>query len=400
MSAESVLNRAPRWVRAAAASVLKGRGPVGALYDRVAHRFSPADIPAVPLAATSPLRLVIGPANEAEQGYQWARAFERGVEGLHAVAMMGIDPGGYGVRADLVVPTSVYLRSATWHDDFEAYLGTCTHVLLESGMPLLGRRYRSDAFAEAERLRALGITVGAMFHGSDLRLPSQHAAKSAWSPFTDPAVPSALLEDKARHNAERVIAQALPAFVSTPDLLRYLPQATWCPVVVDASQWTVPEASAQRATPVVLHAPSSSRMKGSERIEPVLAALHAEGVIEYRRVGGLRHEQMREQYADADIVLDQFLIGSYGVAACEAMAAGRLVVGHVDETTRDAVETSTGLAVPILEATVDTLDGVLRAVASEPAAYADHRRRGIEFVSEVHDGRRSAAAVASFFAPD
>jgi hypothetical protein len=343
--------------------------------------------------------LIIGPANEAEQGYQWARAFERGIPGLSATAMMGIDPGGYGVKADLVVPTPVYLRSVSWHDAFEKFIERCTHVVLESGMPLLGRKFGTDAFAEARRFRAVGLEVAVMFHGSDLRLPSQHVRENEWSPFTDPNVPSALLEEKARHNIEQIAALGLPAFVSTPDLVRYLPNAVWCPAVIDQGRWsTVRESTLQDGKkPVVLHAPSNSHIKGSERVEPVLRRLEAEGVIEYRRVGGLSHDLMKQQYSEADIVLDQFLIGSYGVAALEAMAAGCLVVGHVDASTRAAVAETTGLEVPIVDATVATVERVLRRLVAEPGGYAGNRELGISFVKEVHDGRRSAAAARGFF---
>ncbi len=42
-------------------------------------------------------------------------------------------------------------------------------------------------------------------------------------------------------------------------------------------------------------------------------------------------DAMPEVYGGADIVLDQFPLGTYGVAACEALVAGRLVVSHVSD---------------------------------------------------------------------
>ncbi|WP_439565178.1 glycosyltransferase [Microcella sp.] len=393
------LNAAPRWVRRAVTTVTQGRGPLGALYDRVALRLGDAVPPALPPVDASPVRLVIGPANEAEQGFQWARAVERSLPGVSAVAMMGFDPGGYGVQADLVVPRAVYLRSAPWHDAFEAFLRTRTHVVIESALPLLGRRYRTDVVAEVRALRAAGVQVALLFHGSDLRPPSQHRRELARSPFTNPELPSTILEDKAAFAAAVVAELGGPVFVSTPDLLRYQPDAVWCPVVIDVERWSVPrdDAPPRSGRPVVLHAPSNPLIKGSHLIDPVLRALEGEGLIEYRRVQGLTYAQMRQQYAECDIVLDQFLIGSYGVAACEALAAGCVVVGHVDPNTRRTVHEQTGIEVPIVDATVDTLDSVLRSVIAEPAAVTSERRReAVRFVGEVHDGRRSADALRGF----
>jgi hypothetical protein len=392
-----ILDRAPRRVRDAVIGVTQGRGPLGAVYDAVAHRYRAEDIPLPPPSGSKPVRLLIGPANEVEQGYQWARAVERSHPGVEAVAMMGFDPGGYQVRADVRVPESVYLRSRAWHDAFEAALFGRTHVLIESALPLLGRRYRSDAFAEAARLRIAGVAVAMIFHGSDIRPPARHAADEPWSPYRDSRMPSVLLADRTERTLARLRRDGIPAFVTTPDLLRYVPEATWCPVVVTPSDWRAarPEPRAGRA-PVVVHAPSSARIKGTHFIEPVVRRLADEGVVEYRRVTGLPAREMPGVYAEADVVLDQFLIGSYGVAACEALASGRLVIGHVDEATRGLVRERTGIELPIVEATVDTLDAVLRAIARDPELFAEHRRAGPEFVEAVHDGRRSAAALAGF----
>ena len=95
-------------------------------------------------------------------------------------------------------------------------------------------------------------------------------------------------------------------------------------------------------------------------------------------------------------VLDQFAVGGYGVAACEAMASGRLVMGHVDERTRAEVRDRTGLELPVHEATPESLEAELRRFIADPAAFAPTRTAGPAFVAAVHDGRRSAAALAPF----
>src|SRR5665811_2516908 len=84
-------------------------------------------------------------------------------------------------------------------------------------------------------------------------------------------------------------------------------------------------------------------MKGSDLIDPLLERLHADGVIEYRRVQDIEPKEMPAIYGDADIVVDQLALGSYGVAACEAMAAGRIVLGHVSEQVRSAAQEAAGL---------------------------------------------------------
>jgi hypothetical protein len=105
---------------------------------------------------------------------------------------------------------------------------------------------------------------------------------------------------------------------------------------------------------------------------------------------------MPDFYANADIVLDQFVMGSYGVAACEAMASGRLVMSHVDDYTRAQVRERTGRELPVHEATIESLETELRRAVAEPEAFEAFRTAGPVFVEAVHDGRSSAAAMAPF----
>ena len=67
-------------------------------------------------------------------------------------------------------------------------------------------------------------------------------------------------------------------------------------------------------------APSNSALKGDPSIDAQLRGLEREGLIEYRRVEGIPYSNMPQLYRTADIVLDQFRLGDYGVSACEAMA--------------------------------------------------------------------------------
>jgi glycosyltransferase involved in cell wall biosynthesis len=119
-------------------------------------------------------------------------------------------------------------------------------------------------------------------------------------------------------------------------------------------------------------------------------------LIEYRRVEGVPSQEMPALYRNADIVLDQFRLGDYGVAACEAMAAGRLVIGHVSDEVRDRVRRSTGLELPIVESRFSSVGEVIEDVLSDRESWTSRAERGPEFVRAVHDGARSARVLAPF----
>ena len=95
-------------------------------------------------------------------------------------------------------------------------------------------------------------------------------------------------------------------------------------------------------------------------------------------------------------MLEQFSLGMYSVTAIEAMAAGRLVIGHIHAQVRDHVLDVTGEHLPIIDATPASLAAVIRDTVERPDYYRDVARRGPEFVRAVHDGARSAMVLAPF----
>jgi glycosyltransferase involved in cell wall biosynthesis len=144
--------------------------------------------------------------------------------------------------------------------------------------------------------------------------------------------------------------------------------------------------------PVVLHAPSASALKGSAYVDPVLTDLDARGLIEYQRVQGVPHSELAEMVKSADIVVDQLLLGSYGVFACEAMAAGRVTVGHIADPVRDLLPTD----LPIAEATPDNLSEVIERLVAERDTARKIADSGPGFVRDLHDGRKSVEMLLPF----
>jgi len=170
----------------------------------------------------------------------------------------------------------------------------------------------------------------------------------------------------------------------------------WLPVVIETPRWTTSTPPLAAEVPVVAHAPSNARIKGSDLVEPVLRRLEQEGLIRYRRVAGVPAAEMPQLYRDVDIVLDQFRLGAYGTTAVESMAAGRLTVGHLRPEVRDRIRDRAGAEVPILEAVPDTLEQVLRDAVADRSAARALAAQGPGFAAAVHDGTFSAGALTQF----
>lgn len=336
--------------------------------------------------------MLIAPANFAGQGWQWARALDRG--GVPAVAWQRTAAQDFGYPADLRQPMSVNRASRRWQGVVLADVaGTVDAVVVEAGRPVFGRLFGHDLVREVEALRARGLRVATLWHGSDIRVSSRGRATGGPAAAAVRDGRFDALDAVARRHRAELARIGGPTLVSTPDLLTAVPQASWCPVVVDADVWRAPEPALRRRVPVVLHLPSNPTVKGTDLVTPVLVRLEAEGLIETRMPQRVPSDEVPALVAAADVVLDQFRLGIYGVAACEAMAAGRLVVSMVDDQVRGEVRRATRRELPIVQAEPERLEAVLRAVVADRDAFAGAAEAGEAFVREVHDGRRSAAAL-------
>ncbi|MFI5691972.1 hypothetical protein ACIA58_09055 [Kribbella sp. NPDC051586] len=359
-------------------------------------RYSYAQLPAFPPAATTPVRMLVGPTNSAGQGHAWAQA-ARTLPDVSAVSFSLQRKGQFEFKNDYGVPLAWFGQPRWQRAQQQHVLSTYTHVMVESLRPIFGARGHSDAGPDIEAMLAKGINVSLLFHGSDIRLPSRHLKRERWSPFSPGDELTDRLEPQARRHAELVESLQLPVFVSTVDLLDDVPNAQWLPVAIDPAPWQ----QAARPLfghdkPVVAHVPSNAKLKGTEEIDAVLTGLHDSGRIEYRRITGVPHSGMPAVIGDADIVVDQLRIGLYGVAAAEALAAGRIVVSYVGEAVRQRVRSLAGREVPIVEADPDTLGDVVTGLIVDRDAAAERAAAGPAFVAELHDGRRSAEVLQTW----
>lgn len=336
---------------------------------------------------TKPIRLLVGPVNYAGQGYRWARAAEEtGRVSARNYVHEANNPLGYA--ADYTVAWRTAEHSRAWQRSMlETLSERYTHVLIEACFPILGGLYSGDMYRQAADLQQAGLKIAFVGHGTDVRLPSRHAALHEWSFFhNDEWIAPEKLERVARQNLQLIADLGVPTFVSTAGLLLDLPDAQFLGVIIDPEKWQNTEPLLVRERPKVVHAPTNPIPKGTTMIAPIAQRLHDEGLIEYVELHGVPHDQMPAVFADADVVLDQFRAADYGVAACETMAAGRVVLAHVSEQVRSEVESRAGMPLPIRETTPDTLEAVLRDVVARPEHYREIAAQGPEFVRRLHNG--------------
>ena len=345
------------------------------------------------LTMSTPVRLGFGPANFAGQLAAFAQAVTHARGDVSAEVIMHVSQDSFGYPADVYVKHNALKRLDVQIEQLQRILPRYTHLVADAFRPVFGGLNGSSIASDLPTLTRAGIKVALLSHGTDTRHPMRHRERNPYSLYFD--APEGFAESRVavvERNHRIVENSGLPTFVTTPDLLDDLPTATWVPLVVDIAAWACDRPVMERARPVVLHAPSKRWTKGTDRFAGALEELARRGLIEFELVEGLPWAAMRERVQNADIVVDQFAIGSYGTFACEAMAAGKPVIAYLDESVSRVV----GEEPPIVNTTPDKIVDAISALLDDRDESVLLGSRSADYVRRVHDGRRSAAALTGF----
>lgn len=183
--------------------------------------------------------------------------------------------------------------------------------------------------------------------------------------------------------------------VTTPDLLEFVPDARYIPVAVDLDRFHPISGSPPGKRKIrVVHAPTRRDLKGTRYIISAVENLRARDVpIELKLVEGQTRLDAIELYHQADIAIDQLLIGWYGLFAVEAMAMGKPVIAYIRDDLRKYAPD-----LPIISATPATIETILENLVDDVSLQQSLGQAGREFVKQIHEPRRIATLVTEFYA--
>jgi glycosyltransferase involved in cell wall biosynthesis len=252
---------------------------------------------------------------------------------------------------------------------------------------LFGQTFLPEAArqADARLMRRRGIRVVVEFCGSDVRMPGVEAARNPhYVPFPT--------EDDA--NATRRMASWATVtdghvIVPEPGLLafvgRHFTHAHLVPLRVDTHAFRpAPPSTESGRRPIIAHAPSHLEGKGTVHVRRAVDDLRAAGAdFEYLEIAGVPQRAVHAAFARADIVVDQLCVGSYGVAAVEAMSFAKPVVCYIEPAITDSFPPG----LPIVHAAPTTLPAVLGALLERPAERRDLGVASRDYAERVHDMR-------------
>ncbi len=261
--------------------------------------------------------------------------------------------------------------------------------------------YRLWALAFERRdlawLRRQGKVVCVTFQGDDIRrgdllgdLGREDLLRELEPGYYDTAI-----DAERRRTADAFAEHADLLWALNPDLLHALPaRARFLPYAsVDLEAWKVePVQTEASRLPLLVHAPTHRRFKGTRFVEEAVARLRSEGVaFEFQCVEGMKRDEAEAIYRRADLFVDQLLLGWYGGVALELMALGKPVVCRLREDDLAGIPPEMARQMPIIRADPSSLVEVLREWLTAPAERrAERGRASRAFAEQWHDPARIA----------
>lgn len=257
------------------------------------------------------------------------------------------------------------------YDCFHFHFG---HTLIPSGIDLFFfKLLKKKVFLE--------------FHGSDIR----------WAfcrkPYLDMDMP--LINEKYRKEIKYKLSFADGIILHDQELIEHLPPTDIpvyiVPLRVSVNDFTPNYPDTNIKKPIIVHAPSSRKIKGTEYILKALEEIELD--YELILVEGKTQDEAFKIYSQADIIIDQLLIGSYGVFAIEAMAMGKPVVTHITEEMRKSFPEE----LPIVEADIFSIKKVLEELIMDASLRHDLGVKGREYVCKYHDCNKNSMVLKNIY---
>ncbi|MDY6895668.1 MAG: glycosyltransferase [Thermotogota bacterium] len=230
-------------------------------------------------------------------------------------------------------------------------------------------------------LKLFGKKVVMQYWGSDIRqmdVSKKYEYNYAIEVNIDPKA-----EDRKRRKIRR-IDRHVGATITGYELLEFAPDSRITKLAIDLSK--NPFIGLNKgigSKPNIVHAPTNRVIKGTKYILSAIERLKDEGYdFNFILVENRSHEEALELYREADIIIDQLMIGTYGYFAVECMAMGKPVLCYIRDEIKEFKH-----EIPILSTNPDNVYDNIKLLIENPDMREELGYKGRKYVEEVHDSK-------------
>jgi glycosyltransferase involved in cell wall biosynthesis len=152
--------------------------------------------------------------------------------------------------------------------------------------------------------------------------------------------------------------------------------------------------SKNKTKPLIIHSPSAKIAKGSNYIIPIIEELKSEYDFDFKLLHNISRMEVLEIMKDADIFLDQIILGSYGLASCEAMAFGKPVMCYIMP---EVFEAGLSINCPIINSNPDNLKENLIKLITNPELRHQIGIESRKFIEKYHNADTIAKELVELY---
>lgn len=226
------------------------------------------------------------------------------------------------------------------------------------------------------------------FWGSDIRIPTVAANGNPYIEqlYAHDATLSSESEDGSLQAQKLFARYGFSAIIPGVELASYV-QSNLFPHVYRTQQRlflsefepAFPDPMKQRL--LLVHVPSSKAIKGTDAVLQTVEILRQRHEFDFTLIHDVAHSEAINLMRQADIVLDQFVIGDHGLATLEAMALGKPTVCYI----KDAHLPQYPVDFPIVNAHQNNLVQTVEALLIDGQRRHTIGRNSRKYVERHHD---------------
>lgn len=132
---------------------------------------------------------------------------------------------------------------------------------------------------------------------------------------------------------------------------------------------------------LIVHAPTNRNCKGTEFIINAVENLKGKYDFEFKLVENIPHQDAKKIYEKADLIIDQLMVGSYGLLALECMAMGKPVICYISDFMKQYYPSE----LPIISANCRDIETKLEFILNNKDMIGSIGLEGRKYVEKYHD---------------
>jgi len=204
------------------------------------------------------------------------------------------------------------------------------------------------------------------------------------------------------HYREKYTKLGRKVLVSTPDLLRLVPEATWMPNLVELDEpLLTPEAEPPNPPVVVGHSPTRKELKNTGELKQAVSALESRQdlpPILLKVIENTPHRMCLKEKRSCHIIFDH-MQGYYGMSSLESLAQGRPVIAGLDDWNIGHIKEFTGShTLPwVIARDRDSLSRSIVRLAKDSGLRQDLGKKARAFMERCWNPQRIVQRLITFY---